>query len=231
MEDPDAVGQVQEEMAVNWTLIADGHHRYESALSVMAKLPEQEGARYVLSFFCSLNDRGFRIFPIHRLIRPDAVPPPGRIRDILEAHLKAEPIEGAAGSETVLARLREAGSGSFGVLLPGHRPFLIRVPAGQGAGSVQDPLRDLDTVLLQREVLSNLLGISEGEVSAGAVRYASDAREALRQVGSGEAAAAFLLNPLTVEMVVQAARSGLRLPQKSTYFYPKLLTGLVIRPF
>ena len=131
----------------------------------------------------------------------------------------------------MLSRLGEAGQGAFAALLPGGHRFLIRCRTEERPASGAGPLEDLDTFLLEREVLTGLLGITPEAVAAGAVAYTPDAGEALRRVDSGEAAAAFLLNPLPVEAVVRAARAGLRLPQKSTYFYPKVFTGLVIRPF
>jgi len=231
MDDPDRIRQVQEGLETDWTLIADGHHRYESAVAVMKELPEAEGARYVLAFFCSLQDRGFRIFPIHRLVRPRPAGDTPALRRLLRERLPCEILPSGSGAKEVLARLGEAGEGSFAALLPeGHR-LLIRCWRENRPAGGQGPLEDLDTLVLEREVLTGLLGITPEAVTAGAVAYTPDAGEALRRVDSGEAAAAFLLNPLRMEAVVRAARAGLRLPQKSTYFYPKVFTGLVIRPF
>jgi uncharacterized protein (DUF1015 family) len=70
MDSSSAIAKLEQALAADWTLIADGHHRYESAMAVRNEHPEEEGAGYVLAFFCSLQDRGFRVFPIHRLLRP-----------------------------------------------------------------------------------------------------------------------------------------------------------------
>src|SRR5262249_19003288 len=85
----DAIGVLQAAMRPEWTFIADGHHRYESAVSVMRSLPGEEGARRVLAFFCSLKDRGFRIFPIHRLLRRSSVSGESGRSDSLQTLLKA----------------------------------------------------------------------------------------------------------------------------------------------
>jgi uncharacterized protein (DUF1015 family) len=223
-----AVEKLQQALRADWTLIADGHHRYESAMAVRNEHPEEEGAGYVLAFFCSLQDRGFRVFPIHRLLRPS--PGKGTTQELKQAlsrrHIVTEMPQNA-GPEEVLSRVRTAGAGCFGVLLPQGGPLLLQV--GPAAGEVKEG--DLDTELLQREVLTGTLGISAQEISGGAVAFTPDASEAFRRVREGESRAAFLLNPLKIESVVRAAQAGRRLPQKSTYFYPKVYTGLVIRPF
>jgi uncharacterized protein (DUF1015 family) len=133
-----------------------------------------------------------------------------------------------SGPEEILSRVRAAGAGCFGVVLPKGGPLLLQVrPTAEKTVNGDD----LDTELLQQEVLTGTLGISAKEVSAGAVAFTPDAGEAFRRVREGESRAAFLLNPLKIESVVRAAQAGRRLPQKSTYFYPKVYTGLVIRPF
>jgi uncharacterized protein (DUF1015 family) len=230
MADPDPVQQVRSALETDWTLIADGHHRYESALNVVKELPGEEGARYVLAFFCSLQDRGFRIFPIHRLINPRPAGAGAGLERLLRERLPCEILRAGSGAEEVLARLREAGERTFAALLPGGSRLLFRAVTAERnpAGALPE---DFDTVVLEREILGGILGITPEAVAAGAVAYTPDAGEALRRVESGEAEAAFLLNPLRMDAVVRAARSGLRLPQKSTYFYPKVFTGLVIRPF
>jgi len=231
MDNPELVRRVGEGMEADWTLIADGHHRYESAAAVMEQLPGEEGARLVLAFFCSLQDRGFRIFPIHRLVRSMGRLERGGLRRLLQERLGWEALPQGTGIERLLTRLKGAGEGTFAALLPEGPPLLLRPPsAGKGdtgRGAPGEP----DTQVLQEEILTGVLGITPEAVSAGAVGYTPDPGEAFRQVESGEADAAFLLNPLRAEAVVHAARAGVRLPQKSTYFYPKVFTGLAIRPF
>ncbi|MCI0568119.1 MAG: DUF1015 domain-containing protein [Acidobacteria bacterium] len=221
--------RLENALRADWTLIADGHHRYESALAVREALPGEAGAGYVLAFFCSLQDRGFRIFPIHRLLRGgDDSLTHGIPRALRERH-RVESLMPDSGPEEILQRLRQAGERTFALVTPEDPPLLVRLAAD--GNPAQDPLEEFDTVLLQKEVLSRMLGLSGPDIASGAVGYTSDAAEAIRQVRSAEARAAFLLNPLKVEAVVRAAQRGLRLPQKSTYFYPKVYTGLVIRPF
>ena len=230
MEDTLKVARLEEALLPDWSLIADGHHRYESALAVRDSLPDEEGAGGVLAFFCSLRDRGFRVFPIHRLLRArGARAGSSNLAKILARQHVLEEIPSGAGPDQILGHLRRIGERCVAVVTPDAAPLVVRmVPADRTPG---DPVEDLDTVLLQREILTGVLGISGEDVAGGAIGYTSDAVEAVRQVRSGEARAAFLLNPLKVESVIRAAQAGRRLPQKSTYFYPKVYTGLVIRPF
>jgi len=229
MEDPASIEGIRSALEGDWTLIADGHHRYESAQAVMRNFPGEAGARQVLAFFCSLKDRGFRIFPIHRLVRSLDSERVAALRRSLTERMTATALPAGTSPEDLLARLREAGGGTFAAVLPIGPPLILKAERSPAPGPAA--LEDLDTVVLQREILSGILGISAADAEKGAVGYTPDAREVFRQVRQGEAAAAFLLNPLRIDSVIRAARSGLRLPQKSTYFFPKVFTGLVIRPF
>jgi len=230
LERADLLGEIQQGMEADWTFIADGHHRFESAVTVMQEHPEEAGARQVLAFFCSLRDHGFRIFPIHRLIRPPAPWGPEGLVGALRGRFPWQAFPGSTAEELV-ARLRETGEGSFALLLRESAPLVLQIPKRVSGAAASDPVEEMDTQLLQRQLLTGALGITPERVAGGAVGYTADASEAQRQVLSGEAAAAILMNPLQVESVIRAARAGFRLPQKSTYFYPKVFTGLVLRPF
>jgi uncharacterized protein (DUF1015 family) len=94
------------------------------------------------------------------------------------------------------------------------------------------PLARLDVTVLHTDIFENLLGMTEADFTQQSrIDYASDPRLALERVASGSHAAAFLLNPTPPEEVMSVARSGGVMPQKSTYFHPKLLTGLTFHPF
>ncbi|MCI0656112.1 MAG: DUF1015 domain-containing protein [Acidobacteria bacterium] len=229
VDDPATTQRLERALLADWTLIADGHHRYESALAVRETLPGEAGAGYVLAFFCSLQDRGFRIFPIHRLLRGGENSLTRDIASALREGHRVEPLPPDGGPDDILRCLRQAGERNFALLTLEGPPLLVSLAASENPAGVS--LEDFDTVLLQKQVFSQKLGLSSEDIASGAVGYTSDAAEAFRQVRTSEAKAAFLLNPLKVEAVVRAAQRGLRLPQKSTYFYPKVYTGLVIRTF
>jgi len=229
VDEPAKTQRLEQSLLADWTLIADGHHRYESALAVRDMLPGEEGAGFVLAFFCSLKDRGFRIFPIHRLLRGgDASLPQDIARGVRERH-RVEPLAPGIGPDEILRHLRQAGERTLAVVTREDPVLLVRLATQ--AGVAEDPLEEFDTVLLQKEIFRGVFGFSDQDITSGAVGYTSDAAEAFRQVRAGQSKAAFLLNPLKVDAVVRAAQAGHRLPQKSTYFYPKVYTGLVIRTF
>jgi uncharacterized protein (DUF1015 family) len=229
VDEPAKTQRLEQSLLADWTLIADGHHRYESALAVRDMLPGEEGAGFVLAFFCSLKDRGFRIFPIHRLLRGgEASLPQDIVRGVRERH-RVEPLAPGIGPDEILRHLRQAGERTLAMVTREDPVLLVRLATQ--AGVAEDPLEEFDTVLLQKEIFRGVFGFSDQDITSGAVGYTSDAAEAFRQVRAGQSKAAFLLNPLKVDAVVRAAQAGHRLPQKSTYFYPKVYTGLVIRTF
>ncbi|HHX66002.1 MAG TPA: DUF1015 domain-containing protein, partial [Chloroflexi bacterium] len=146
-----------------------------------------------------------------------------------------EPFEGPGSlSDAVADAARDRLT--IGVCLPQSGSSLLRLKdlarARRAAGdTVAAELADLDVVVLQNLVLAPHLGITREVLAHGErVSYTIHEDRACAQVAAGEARAAFILSPTTVEQVWQAAVHGITMPQKSTYFYPKLLTGLVINP-
>jgi uncharacterized protein (DUF1015 family) len=177
-------------------LIADGHHRYETALRFHHEEGTEETA-YVLGVLVSRDDPGLVILPTHRLA--SGAPPR------LDGGLRRTEIGASSEALERLARLPHD-RGAFVLLRPGGAALL----------EAEGPL--LDTAVVDALPL-------EG------VSYTASAEEAERAVASGEAAAAFLVRPPTMEQVEAFAHSGQRMPPKSTYFFPKLTSGLLFAPF
>jgi uncharacterized protein (DUF1015 family) len=181
-------------------VIADGHHRYESAL----RFHEEEGTEetaYVLAVLIARDDPGLVVFPTHRVapVAPE-----------LNGGLRQTPLSGGVGE--ALARLESLprDRAAFVVVEPGRTVLAEREPTG-------DPLEDLDTSAVER--------VARGELTFTA--FADEAEEAVR---SGRAAAAFLVRPPTVDQIEAVALAGETMPEKSTYFFPKLLSGLLFSP-
>ena len=177
-------------------LIADGHHRYETAL----RFHEEEGTEetaYVLAVLVGLDDPGLEIFPTHRLTS-------GAVPD-LDGQLTETPLPNPGEASAALARIGRD-----------HPAFVLLRP--DGAALVEGGDYALDTALVDSLPLSE-------------VAYTASADEAERAVRSGEATAAFLVRPPTVQQVEEFARAGVRMPPKSTYFFPKLTSGLLLAPF
>jgi uncharacterized protein (DUF1015 family) len=193
--DPAAIEDVLARVA-GPLLIADGHHRYETAL----RFHEEDGTdetAHVLAVLVALDDEGLEIFPTHRLTA-GAVP-------ALDGEFR----------ETPLADPQEAAA-ALAAVARDHPAFVLLRP--EGAALVEGSDQPLDTALVDSLPLSD-------------VAYTASAADAERAVRSGEATAAFLVRPPTVEQVESYARAGLRMPPKSTYFFPKLTSGLLFSPF
>jgi uncharacterized protein (DUF1015 family) len=227
--------------------IADGHHRYETALVyrdlMRGKHPgrrEEASFNYVLMYLSSMNQTGLTILPTHRLVgRLPQFP----IESLLAAagrHFEVErfPFHRSGRDqtlETFIARLHSAGSRHFiGLYAAGAEAFvLLKLRSDAVADPWRDhlprPLRALDVVVLTELVLKRLLAVDEKTLSdEREIQYCHDGREAVRLVDSGAYEAAFLLNPTRVEQVREVANAGLIMPHKSTYFYPKVINGSVL---
>ncbi len=218
--------------------IADGHHRYETALRYrderrMTRSCEEDPAfDFLLMLFLESTGEALTVLPTHRLVRGlgDGA---ATLLDRAAALFEVIPV---ASADELIARfggvgLAAGGEGRFGVWTRDGGAFLTArretfVPLLQHGG---EALRALDVTLLGA-ALERLAGIDATAVAAGAIAYTKSAAEAVASVADGSADAAFLLEGTPVASIAAVARDGDVMPQKSTYFYPKALTGLLINP-
>lgn len=225
--------------------MADGHHRYETALAYRDEVagPDPSSSpeaayNFALALLVDARDPGLVVLPTHRLIHGIPAERMDALANKLVGSFDLEPVpvpadgDAASKAEAITARMREQASGgpALGLYYPGGASILLRPRGGAKTTSTRGrPVLDVD--LLQELVLGPALGIGSEELKAGtSVGYTRDAAEAIDTVDRGGAQAAFLLNPTRVEQVLETARAGGRMPQKSTYFHPKPETGLVINP-
>lgn len=213
-------------------VIADGHHRYETALAYRderrAAASADEGgpdAPYerALGYFANAYDSGTLLLPIHRVVRRGAAPSDAAWREKLPGWQETRvPVRSAEG----LAAALEA---SLAPLADRHA-----FAADDGSGTLRVFSRPADGELtvrvLHREVLEGVFGLGDDAVREGAVAFPKSLRETARMVREGEGAVALYLNALRPEDVFRVTRAGERMPQKSTFFAPKLPTGLLFRP-
>jgi uncharacterized protein (DUF1015 family) len=223
-------------LAPQWALIADGHHRYESALQYREERRRAGAAdaEHVLVFLCSLEDPGLSIFPIHRLVK---ALPDFRLDDVLQRLGPFFEVEAIDGSANLVAAVR-SGSGRPGVFGlvggAGSQGFLLRWREGSGLDcpgmrSIPAALQRLDVILLHRLFFEEVLGIDADAQARGAhLEYVKDEAELLARAATSQLGV--LVNPTRIDQVIAISRTGVRLPQKSTYFYPKVPTGLVLDP-
>ncbi len=212
----DELGCIQQAMADQKLLIADGHHRYETALAFHHEHPGLADASRVMMTFVNLRSPGVRILATHRVVHGLA----GFDRAAALARAASEfRIEEVGSVEALQARWRtpHPGLACIGLAVDAG-VFLLEAPRPDGT---------LDVSLAEEKILARLLDVTE-ERKQQALRYVRGAGAAAEQVRCGDAQAAILLEPTPVEEVARIAFSGQVLPQKSTDFYPKLLSGLTI---
>ncbi len=212
-------------------LIADGHHRYETARAYAEEVGGEGDHRYVLMCLVALEDPGLTVFPTHRLVRG------------LDA-ARWEALEAALGRDFEVAEVPAqelAPQPGTGPLQLGYidsdakRPLRLTLKDQAIADAVlpghSEAYRRLDTGVLEALLLKGALGLSDEDIShLHDFRYARDAGEALELVQAGEYDVAFLLRPTPVAQVRDVAGAGENMPPKSTFFFPKLLTGLLFNP-
>jgi uncharacterized protein (DUF1015 family) len=214
-------------------LIADGHHRYETALAAAERLEGRETARSVLACLAGERDSGLMVLPTHRTVRG---PPPGgqwpeALADafvVKEIDLTRGGMGGAAeGLASRAARLR---SGGMVMVVPASERAYVLEPRSEVVAASDLPAEQegVATAVFDRIVLRRALRLSaDAAARRGLLDYFKDPAEAI--AAAGPAGAAFLMPALDVGTIRHAVRGGERLPPKSTYFAPKIPSGLLIR--
>jgi uncharacterized protein (DUF1015 family) len=229
--DRDVADAVTEGLADAELLIADGHHRYETARAYAEAIGGEGAHRYTLMGLVSLEDPGLTVFATHRLI--------GNLDSTAQERLAAGIREHFEIEEVARDDLDPAGIEGVGVFgyIDAHsnRPFRLRLRdmrAIDGAlPGASEAYRRLDAAILEELVLKRTLGRTDDDIAAKrGLGYVTGTEEALRELAEGAYQAAFLLRATPIEQVRAVAAEGETMPSKSTYFFPKLLTGIVFNP-
>jgi len=229
--DPDRIAALQGALADAELLIADGHHRYETARVYADEIGGEGPHRYVLMLLVALEDPGLLVFPTHRLLTSlkDSAPKQIAIRDAARRDFDIEELddprklEPPAGNDHV----------AFGYMDSFFkRPFRFTLKdpsiADAALPGMPEPYRRLDTAVLEAIFLRGALEMTEDDIShLRGLDYSKDLDDAIERVQSGAADAAFYMRATPVEQVREVAATGESMPPKSTYFYPKVPTGLV----
>jgi uncharacterized protein (DUF1015 family) len=229
--DPQAIAAVQAATRDAEILIADGHHRYETMQAYAEELGGEGQHNYILMCLVALEDPGLTVFPTHRLIN--------KLDDERRAALAQALERDFEISEVPLDQLAPA---------PGEGPLELgyinsrderayrlilkdQAIADRALSGHSDAYRHLDTGVLETLLLKGVFGLSDDDISHfNGLFYARSTEEAIAMVRSGEYDAAFVMRPTPISQVRDIAAEGENMPPKSTYFFPKLLTGLLFNP-
>ncbi len=248
LSDKNDIGTIVREMADKQIFIADGHHRYDTALNyrnerrkAAVSFTGEEGYNYVAMFLARLEDPGLTILPAHRALFNLASFDPRRFEDDLNCYFSIERIDFDKKSEakdlqTVLETMDHRANKShvFGMRVKGeHSYYLLTLRNEEDLDALlpakSPAYRRLDVSILHHLIIDKLLGIKMETHKLGLnIEYIKDADDADRRVHNGAVELVFFMNPTKVHEVQEVAAAGERMPQKATYFYPKLLTGLVM---
>jgi uncharacterized protein (DUF1015 family) len=231
VENAEAIAVVQEVLAGTELLIADGHHRYETARVYAEEIGGEGPHRYVLMCLVALQDPGLTVFPTHRLVRGLRPDQHETLASVLRRDFQIERLNDTAA-------LAPAASDAVRIgYIDAHfkQPFMLtlRDPAVADAALPDraEPYRRLDTAVLEALILKGALEMTDEDIDhLEGLGYARDFDQALALVQSAEYDAAFFMAPTPVERVHEVAAAGESMPPKSTYFFPKVPTGLLFNP-
>ncbi|MEC4677056.1 MAG: DUF1015 domain-containing protein [Nitrospirota bacterium] len=223
IKDAEQIALITEELKDKTIFIADGHHRYETALEYQGEMRKKHGMSggpepfdYVMMFLSNMSDEGLTVLPTHRLVKN--IP-----EDTLERLSAYFEIEKVFDNFNVMYII-DSRSNVLGFYNGDADGWYILKHRGEDLSDVHPVLRALDVTILHDLVFKKLLNVDD-------IVYEMDTDKTLRLVREKQFDAAFFLNPTQVGDVETVALASLRMPPKSTYFYPKLLTGLVLNLF
>ena len=238
------VHRVQQEMQDQSLLIADGHHRYEATLNYRNQMRSERGEwngreafNYILTYFANMSDENLVILATHRLVRGYQPQPFLQLEEGLQRYFYLEQYpKTPEGKGWFLKALKSGGKKQrlIGASFKRDPRYLILRLKNKRimqrlAKDLSAPLQELDVTMLHLLILENILGLTpEQQVNGETIRYSQDEETVLQALEKEDYQAAFLLNRPKAEEILTIALGGEKMPQKSTYFYPKLVSGLII---
>jgi uncharacterized protein (DUF1015 family) len=244
----DDINAIVEMMTDKITVIADGHHRYETALNYYAET-NNPSAAYRMMTFVNMQNPGLIILPTHRLISNVAGFNMQELVNRLADAFEVTTYQFDNEAEKSLAREKmfglmednfERGKSCLGIYAADGGFYVATLKdseaVNQISGGLSDAAKSLDVNILHKLILEDILGIGDKQLAAESnVEYVKDIGDAIdksiSKVDSGQSQAVFFMNPTRIEQVEAVAQAGEKMPQKSTFFYPKVYTGLVVNKF
>lgn len=245
ISDSTVISELQEAFADKQLFIADGHHRYETALNFRNEMIKQnpnhtgnELYNYVMMFLVPMEEKGLVVFPTHRLVKNVSNFNEEEIIKKLEENFDISKIFAYSGvSEAIERKLAENAEDKVFAMYTGKDYYyFLRLKNTDAARheNIQksEAYRMLEVTILHTLILERFFGINtENMKNQTNLCYTRDAAEAEATVKSGEFQCAFFLNPTKIHEIKEISLANEKMPQKSTYFYPKLITGLIMNKF
>lgn len=240
IDDEKTLALIEKVMKNKTLLIADGHHRYETALNY-SKINTNPEAQYVMSYFTNLDDENLLVFPTHRIITKWIEP--YVLLEKVKKYFDVQDFEfNGLNKNEVKAKFLQAIEDantkqiSMGLYMKNVNKFYLLTLRENVDGilnefEVPDVLKKLDLTVLHKVLITKEFGYSEEEQMAqNGIKYIKQESEAFDLIDMGKAEASFIMAYPKIKDIKEISEAGFRMPQKSTYFYPKLLSGIVINP-
>jgi uncharacterized protein (DUF1015 family) len=233
IDDAHAIEAVQRQLADSTLLIADGHHRYETARVYADEIGGEGTHRYVLMCLVSTSDPGLTVLPTHRLVTGLDDDRRERLASTLERDFRTTEVPVESLTESITPN---SGPPVFGFIDgTDGRAFRLELAstelADRALGEHSAVYRRLDAAVLEKVLLERVLGLDEDAIAhQRGIGYARDVDEALRRLRAKDYELAFILRPTPVDQVRAVAEEGETMPPKSTFFFPKLPSGLLFNP-
>jgi uncharacterized protein (DUF1015 family) len=244
--DSTQIAQIQDFFAPRQLYIADGHHRYTTALNYRNEIAEQrqgldpqDGVNFVLVALIDIDDPGMLVLPTHRLLNdltPEQLSKLAQAQLTLNPHFDVTPLAADVSDDAMIEQLTRASkqAPSF-ILKTAHETLLLSIneqgKQRMSTSGHSEAWNTLDVAIIQKLLLEDKQGITAEDMAAGKyIRYEHDTQRALQRQRQGEAQAVIILTGLPFQAVRDVALADDRMPPKSTYLYPKLATGLVMNP-
>ena len=211
ISDESVTSRITEELKDQSMMIADGHHRYETALNFSLENPGNEKRSYVLATLVAADDEGLVIWPTHRLITAEDIGENSAIKKLS----KTLTVEEAESPEDMLARLKDH---KMGLYFKSGKCLLADY------GGQEDPMWDLDTYIAQELVINGIYKADEGKSS---VAYDAETDSVMKKMADKQYDLAIILNDPSLQDIWDLSAIGKRMPKKTTFFFPKIWSGFV----
>lgn len=230
IDDEDDIKVISKVLSDKTLLIADGHHRYETSMRYANEHKDNEYAQYVMSYFTNAADENLVIYPTHRIIEKDFAK-----EEILSSVKKYYDVLEMNDKNAFLDKIEEENKKQIttGLILKNDEKYYV-LKLKQGVKETIDipkELQELDLAVLHELILKKELGYHQEELMAqNGIKYEKKENVSFNSVKTGNASACFIMAYPKMKDIINISSAGLRMPQKSTYFYPKLLSGIVINP-